>query len=401
MKKILSKGLLLISLFFGVCASDAIQPQKPWTVLVYMAAANDLNPYALLDLQEMMRVGSNDNVNILVYLTLQQDGEEKVTKQLYINKGSMTQVGPDMIRDSGSVETLKEALEWAFVRYPSDHKAIIFWDHGSGDLNRFKKQLSHRGVCYDYDTGNYLTDKDCIDALNWARVTFFKLKRFDIIAFDACLMASLAMAYTLSFNANYMVASQETIPGDGYQYAYLLSPFTKGTLDPLAFAKNMVSAYKQEYTGTLDYTLSATDLREVQSLVYNSNAISDVLTTQLKGKDKTIVKSTIKKCVSSLNCLSFDDGNYIDLCQFYKNLLKNISGLKLSSAMATQFKNTLNTAINLFPTVVKANVKSINYSQANGLSMYFGRYAIEPSYYNLIWTKENPQWLNFLQAYLA
>ncbi len=401
MKKILCKGLLLISVFLGAYASDIIQPKKPWTVLVYMAAANDLNPYAFLDLQEMMKVGSNDNVNILVYLTLQEDGQEKITQQLYVNKGSMTRVAPDSVRDSGDVETLKDALKWAFVTYPSDYKAVILWDHGSGDLNRSGRQLPPRGVCYDYDTGHYLTDEDCLKAFSWARLNFFNLKRFDIIAFDACLMASLAMAYTLSFDADYLVASQETIPGDGYQYAYLFSPFTNGVLDPLSFAKNMISSYKQEYTGTLDYTLSATDLRAVQSLVNNCNAVANVLTTQLKGKNKTTVRSTIKKCVSSLNCLSFDDGNYIDLCQFYKNLLKNISGLKLSSAMANQFKNTLNAAINLFSTVIKANVKSVNYSQASGLSMYFARYAIDPSYYNLIWSKENPQWLNFLRAYLA
>src|SRR5690242_4728448 len=146
MKKMLPKGLLLMSLFFGIFASDSIQPTKPWTVLVYMAAANDLNPYASLDLQEMMKVGSNDNVNILVYLTLHQDGQEKITQQLYVNNGSMTPVAPDSVRDSGSVETLKDALEWAFVNYPSDHTAVIFWDHGSGDLNRSKKQSDRKSV---------------------------------------------------------------------------------------------------------------------------------------------------------------------------------------------------------------------------------------------------------------
>jgi hypothetical protein len=331
---------------------------------------------------------------------LQQDGQQKVTQKLYVNKGSMTQIGSNMVKDSGSVETLKEALEWAFVNYPADHTAVILWDHGSGDLNRSRNELP-RGVCYDYDTGNYLTDRDCLNALAWSRATFLNGRRFDIVAFDACLMASLAMAYTLYLHADYMVASQETIPGDGYQYAYLLNPFTKGTLDPLAFAKQMISAYKQEYIGTLDYTLSATDLRVVQGLVDNCNTVATVLTTQLQSKDKSTVKSTIKKCVSSLNCLSFDQGNYIDLCQFYKNLLKNINGLKLSTAAATQFKDLLNKGINLFTIVIKANVKSSNYSQANGLSMYFARYAIDPSYYDLIWTKYNPQWLNFLQAYLA
>src|SRR4029079_993892 len=113
----------------------------------------------------------------------------------------------------------------------------------------------------------------------------------------------------------YMVASEETIPGDGYQYAYLLTPFIKETLDSLSFAKHMIAAYKQEYAGTWDFTLSATDLNAVKGLVDNCNAVAQVLTTQLKGKNKTTVKSTIKKCVSPSSCLAYDEGAYIDLCQ--------------------------------------------------------------------------------------
>lgn len=392
------KSLLLVSLSLFAYAADAMA-KKPWTFLVYMAAANDLNPFAPLDLNEMMKIGSNANINIVVYLTLQEDGESKVTKKLYINKGSMTQIGDDMVRDSGDVATLQEALEWACVDYPSDHIATVLWDHGSGPLNRSK--LMPRGVCYDFDTGHYLTDRDCLQAFSWARDTLRGGKKFDIIAFDACLLASLEMAYTLSSCADYMVASEETIPGDGYQYAYLLTPFATGILDSLSFAKNMIAAYKQEYTGTMDFTLSATDLNAVKSLVDNCNAVAQFLTTQLKGKNKLAVKSTLKKCVSPSSCLAFDEGSYIDLCQFYKNVLKNISGLKLSTTLASQFKQMLNNGINLFSTIIKANVKSTNYSQANGLTMYFARYAVEPSYYDLYWTEKNPSWLNFLQAYVA
>lgn len=399
MKKMFLKSLLFVSVSLFSCVADAAMAKKPWTFLVYLAAANDLNSFASLDMAEMMKVGSSANINIIVYLTLQEDGKSKVTKKLYINKGSMTQIGSDMVRDSGDVATLQEALQWACVDYPSDRMAVVMWDHGSGPLNRSK--LMSKGVCYDFDTGHYLTDRDCLQAFSWARDTLRGGKKFDIIAFDACLLASLEMAYTLSSCADYMVASEETIPGDGYQYAYLLTPFIKGTLDSLSFAKHMIAAYKQEYTGTWDFTLSATDLNAVKGLVNNCNAIAQVLKTQLKGKDKTTVKSTIKKCVSPSSCLAFDEGTYIDLCQFYKNLLKNISGLKLSSSVATQFKQMLNNGINLFATIIKANVKSSNYSQANGLSMYFARYAIDSSYYDLYWTEKNPSWLNFLQAYVA
>ena len=394
-----SRSLLLLAVFLCASIVHASQAEKSWTFLVYMAAANDLNEFAPLDLQEMMKVGSNDNVNVVVYLTLQEDGQPKVTRKLYINQGSMTQIDDDMVRDSGDVATLEEALQWACTNYPSDHFAVVLWDHGSGPLNR--SQFLSKGVCYDYDTGNYLTDRDCLQAFSWARDTLRGGKKLDIIAFDACLLASLEMAYTLSSCADYMVASEETIPGDGYQYAYLLNPFISGTIDSLSFAKQMVSAYKQEYTGTMNYTLSATDLNTVSSLVDNANAIAQILTMQLKGKNKVTVKSTIKKCVSTVNCLSFDQGTYIDLCQFYKNLLNNISGLKLSTAAAAQCKQLLNTGISLFSSIIKANVKSINYSQANGLSMYFARNAIDSSYPNLYWTQNNPQWLNFLTAYLS
>lgn len=401
MKRFFKRILLSIVAFFCVINTYAAMVKKPWTFFVYMAAANDLNPYASLDLQEMMKVGSNQNVNIIVYLTLQEDGKPKVTKKLYINKGSMTQIGTDMVRDSGDPSTLTEALQWACIDYPSDYMAVVLWDHGSGPLNRSNMKMPSKGVCYDYDTENYLTDRDCLQAFAWARDTLRSGKKFDIIAFDACLLASLEIAHTLSSCADYMVASEETIPGDGYQYAYLLKPFLTGTLNSLSFAQQMVKAYKQEYTGTMDYTLSATDLNTVKLLVDNCNAVARVLTTQLKGKNKATVKSTIKKCISSYNCVSFSEGDYIDLRQFYKNLLKNISGLKLSSSLVSQFKQLLNTGIGLFTKVIKANVMSTNYSSVGGLSIYFSRYTIDPSYYGLYWTEQNPAWLNFLEAYLS
>lgn len=399
MTKRLLKALFLINASFFIFMADAAI-KKPWTFLVYLAAANDLNPFASLDLKEMMQVGSNANVNIIVYLTLQQDGQPKVTKKLYIEKGSMTQIGDSMVRDSGDVATLQEALQWACIDYPSDRIAVVMWDHGSGPLNRTINVIPPKGVCYDYDTGSYLTDRDCLQAFSWARDVLRAGKKFDIIAFDACLLASLEMAYTLSSCANYMVASEETIPGDGYQYAYVLNQFATKNPDPLSFAKLMVSAYKQEYIGTMDYTLSATDLNALKPLVDNCNAVAQILKTQLQGKNRTTVKSTIKKCISS-NCPSFDDGIYVDLCKFYKNLSNNVSGLKLSSSIAYQFKQLLNKGIQLFTQVIKANVTSTNHSSAGGLSIYFPRYSIDPSYYGLYWTQQNPNWLSFLEAFVS
>lgn len=398
MIKGLWKGLLIVSASFFVYMAEAVA-QKPWTFLVYMAAANDLNPYALLDLQEMMQVGSNANINVIVYLTLHEDGQQKYTAKLSIENGSIVQIGDRMVRDSGDVATLQEALQWACVDYPSDYIAVVLWNHGSGPLNR-SMMLENKGVCYDFDTDNYLTDRDCLRAFSWARDSLRGGRKFDIIAFDACLLGSIEMAYALSPCADYMVASEETIPADGYEYAYVLRQFATKNLDPLSFAQLMVSAYKQEYTGTSDYTLSAVDLNVLQPLVNNCNAVAQILTTQLMGNNRTAVRAALKKCINTNNCPSFDQGVYIDMSQFYKNVLKNISGLKLSKSVVNQFKQLLNNGLRLLSNTIKANVTSTNYSKVGGLSVYFSRYSLDPSYYGLYWTEHNPNWLNFLEAFL-
>lgn len=400
MNKFCLKYLFFISASFFIMECAAVA-QKPWTFLVYIAAANDLNQRALVDLEEMMHAGSNQNVNVIVYVTLHEEGQPKQTRKLYVNKGSVTQIGESMMRDSGHMATLVEALQWATVDYPSEHIAVVVWNHGSGPLNRSKKLLPCKGVCYDFDTSHYLTDRDCLRAFSWIRDMVRGGKKFDIIAFDAGLLASLEMAYTLSSCADYMVASEGVIPDDGYRYAYILNQCATKVINPLSFAQLMVRAYNQEHDDTIDYVLSATDLNACSVLVENCNAVAQILAYQLKGKNGVAVKAALKRCTNGNNCPAFDHGIYIDLCQFYRNMLKSIAALQLSQSIEEPFRELLMNGIKLFPTVIKAHVASKNYKQVGGLSIYFSRYSLDPSYYGLYWTENNPNWLRFLEAYLT
>ena len=399
MKKHIKKCLFFISAFsvFSVYPAQ----NKPWTFLVYMAAANDLNSCALLDLQEMMQAGSNSNVNIIVYLTLQEDGQSKETKKLYVEKGFLTQIGPTMVRDSGDVATLMEALQWAYSDYPSDNIAVVLWDHGPGPSDKFRYRRSFKGVCYDFDTGNYLTDRDCLQAFSWGCDILRGGKKYDIIACDACLLASVEMAYTFSSCADYFVAPEGVIPGDSYRYAHILNQCGMQLYDSFSFAKCMVGTSNDEYYGMSDYTLSVMDLNALQPLIDNVNAVAQVLSSHLKGKNYTVVKTAIKKAVNINNCPSFDNGIYIDMLQFYKNLLKHSAALQLSKTIAQQFQQVLVSGIAILSTLIKANVTSASFKNAGGLSIYFSRYSIDPSYYGLYWTEKNPNWLNFLEAFLG
>ena len=63
-------------------------PDRPvlakWTVMVYMAADNNLDRAALKDIAEMAKVGSNEKVNILVQLDREADQK---TRRFFITRG--------------------------------------------------------------------------------------------------------------------------------------------------------------------------------------------------------------------------------------------------------------------------------------------------------------------------
>lgn len=397
MKQTIFFRILFLSLIFLVTSAQSAN--KSWTFLVYLAGANDLDSFIQQNMNQMMAVGSNDKINILVYLSTHFAGQNKETKKLYVNKGSVTQYGATEVRDSGSVETLKDALAWA-ATFPSDNIAVVMWDHGSGTLNKSPIQSYNRGVCYDFDTGHYLTDRDLLSAFSWGRDTLRQGKRYDIVAFDACLMASLEIAFTLSSCANYLVSSEDTIPGAGYDYNRVLNMFNTKTLTPVAFATRMVAAYKEAYAFATDFTLSAVDLQSLNGFIGNLSAVSQFLAQQLKGKNKTTVKNVIKKCISPSACLCFNYV-YVDLLQFYKNLSNNVASLKLKTTERAAFKVMLSNGIAMFPNFVVANAKSNSFNQAGGLTIYFDSRFIDASYAKLFWTDINGWWLQLLRAYLV
>lgn len=396
MKKHSSLFIIRVLILSFIVFSIDAAVKKPWTFLVYLAAANDLNSYSDLDIDEMMKIGSGPNVNVIVYLT-QGYNEPKSTKRLYINKNSITQIGSTTAEDSGSVETLKRALAWANNDYPSDNICVVMWNHGSGPLNRARKDACQRGVCYDFDTNHFLTDGDCRSAFSWGMNSLRGGKKYDIIAYDACLMAGIETAYTLADCANYLVASQETIPGDGYQYSYVLDDLVSGVPTPRDFARSMVLAYDQEYNDPVDFTLSAIDLSQIKPLVLDMNKLSKMLTTALGNKK---VAKTVKNYIKKSKTLVFDEGTFADLYNLLFNLGTYASNLGFSTTDTNTFKVLVTSCCTKIQSMVFAKVSSKNYKKAGGLSVYLPTYVVEVSYADLYWSTYS-NWLGFLRAYVG
>lgn len=186
----------------NACTLNAHQAGRAaWTVLVYMNAASNLQPDSLINIAQMVSVGSNANLNIVVQwkqttsaaqyftsVTPQTTPSFIGTRRYYLKKhsqadinaiapagidtsanivGNTTVLDADRLADPptntlsdqgnptadmGKYQTLKDFVQWGAKTYPADHLCVVIWDHGSGALNvvnrsaRYGSALKSRGV---------------------------------------------------------------------------------------------------------------------------------------------------------------------------------------------------------------------------------------------------------------
>ena len=190
--------------------------ESGWTIMVYLCGSDleSSGGLASLNLEEMCSAVLPEDVNVLVETggtsTWYWDGiETDVLGRYQVMDGSLEEAETVELASMGDPSTLTGFIQWGIETYPSEHYGLILWDHGGGNAD---------GVCYDelYD-GDNLTLPELGSALNDTGVTL------DFIGFDACLMASFETAKVISGFGYYMVASEETEPGQGWDYESMLN----------------------------------------------------------------------------------------------------------------------------------------------------------------------------------
>lgn len=413
--------------------------KKEWTILVYMAADNDLRRFAVRNIQQMTTVGSNVRFNVLVHLDI-KSGKDKVSEFYYIEKDKVTElkVYPDEIlpMDSGNPQTLLEFCKHAITGFPANHYMLVAWNHGTGTINprhgRFinpsllfsfnpltnKLELDRsvayldlvaeeignlRGVCWDDTTGNYLSNEILANTLQMVCKKYLNEKPFDIIGFDACLMSMVEVASLLKNCGNIVIGSQEVELGTGWHYALMLMRFSQSTPSPEEFAKHIVSSYQRAYNNiTNDYTLSAIRLSVVQQLEQNINCVAALLNQLLKNPEtKEMTRDIIKQSRDPRMCTHFDEPSYIDWFNLYENLEKNINSHRdfFAAGMFEDLQKYLYERHDIVRSLIVAHVAGKNLINSRGISIYFPFNTIHASYQANEFFKANA-WGRFLQHYI-
>ncbi len=200
---------------------------KEWTVMVFINGKNDLEPFGLQDINEMERVGSNAGLNIVVELG--QMSTNRMQRYLVTRDSDTARVSSRLLGDASGIDmgdpaAVREFVLWAERRFPARKYMLILWDHGSGWLkgNPVEEGGEGKGISDDFLTGHNISTPQ-LGRL--ARDIEAGGGRVDLLAMDACLMQMAEVAYEFKDSrVQYIAASQEIEPGDGYPYDRWLAP---------------------------------------------------------------------------------------------------------------------------------------------------------------------------------
>lgn len=424
----------------------SIVAKKPWTLMIYMAADNDLSYFAWKNLKQMELIGSNHNINIIVQLNIPGNN---TTKRYLIEKGKKRALNTFLSNvkeklNSGSYQTLIDFFEWGVKNFPADNYGLFAWNHGTGDIeprfgrainpadlfylnptdNKFEidrgisyvtliyseayrhfKNDGKRGICFDDSFKSYISNYDLKIALSEIHNRILQGKKIGIIGFDACLMAMIGVSSVCKDYAEYFVGSQELEYGAGWKYDEVLEPFNHQALTPKDFAQHIVASYEKAYQKYInDYTLSAMDLRFHNQLEENINNLANTLIQALSNQQGRKVSDTLRKCKSTQYCTCFDEPSYIDLGDFYINLSQHVNHIilqnkDLEKTIQIKLSQLLTEGLLILKKLIIENKVGPKLKRAQGISIYFPEHTIISSYAKSPFALNN-QWIKLLNKYI-
>jgi hypothetical protein len=278
-------------------ADAAPDTRAAWTVLVYMAADNNLEKYAIDDLNEMLAASIADDVNLLVQIDratgLYELGVGGVanwqsTKRFRVRKGALEELKDLGETDTGDPAELSKFVDWGFTSYPAHHRMLVLWNHGN----------AWQGYGGDDDSEHdKLSQSEIEEAISGGLETS-GVESVDLMGFDACLMSTFVSATSMHAFTRYYVASEEFEPGHGWDYTALLG-YLSSHLDTSAvdLGNAIVETFFEQARKEkkyFDVTLNLLDLDQAEAVRLAFDALVNALTQNLDRAKTNLAKARAK-----------------------------------------------------------------------------------------------------------
>jgi hypothetical protein len=433
-----------------------------WTVMIYMNGDNNLDPFALLDFEEMAKVKYDSRVNVVLQLdrrrlpgNIKETNEKWSETRRFLMRQNLRPTRSDSLQafneesNMGDPRTLASFVNWARTDFPAERYMLVIWSHGDGwrrpisedsyfeepktaarahqhvvaeaeeilragelsdsklaSLNLILTSLEPHFRTISEDETSYSDKLYVREIQDSLEQIFGKRGMLDVIGFDACLMQMIETGYAMRRVAHVMVGSEELEPSEGWRYdGWLQALADNPNMDGRVLSKIMVEAYKDTYQ--LDEpatTLSAINLsdKRMSRLAAGVSLLAKELMIRLDNELPAIKEARE-------NCKVFaPDRRYhgIDLHRFCSQLDR--------PGVSTQLRTRAKAVMTLIDSLVIKNYAGKMRQDkfgSRGLAIYFPAnnevYQLDP--YRDAYTDNNEAhvvlfvkeqlWDNFLQAY--
>jgi hypothetical protein len=365
-----------------------------WTLLIYMAADNDLEPLANANLKAMAKVELPPEVNVIV----QVDRPSQVTNRYWIRSRKVELLDSMPGIDTGDPANLRAFIDWGTGTFPSRYTGLVVWNHGGGWDNpkvddSAKRRLRRRPLpnngtrlAIDDSAGDFLSDQEFREALETSAAG-----KVDILACDACLMGMLEIAYEMRNVATYFVASELIMPAPGWPYRAVLKELAeRPDMSPRAFAQAIVETYAVHCDPKATATLAAVDLRRVEAWARGVDRVAREAGRLLKTEPNRQRVTEARK-----NMLETSDPEYLDFGDCLRTLARPFE-------TDAAFMQAAKAALENFKAAVLAVGTTATAKNYSGWSIFFPKPEAKflAAYGSLAFGQRH-RWGGFLRAFLG
>lgn len=373
--------------------------QAVWTVMVFMNGDNDLEEWALGDMNELEQVGSTDEVNFIVQMDRspdysRADGNWTGSRRFRAEADSDTRVvgSPTLVdlgeTDSGEAQTVIDFANWTIENYPADHYALIMWDHGWG-WTLTSDTEPKKGISWDESAHSDISPAkgemlEIVDAVS-AGIG----GKLDLLGMDACIMGNWEIAQQVRDDVSVYLASQDYEGTDGYDYAGMVDLIE----DPHMDAATLAASVALHFHEIPDSTMSAVDLTKMDALTLALDGVANAL---LLSADPEAMLNTAASEAQGFDGQASLDHDLADMMDHLAAMDPAAEGA--DPATAEIVAAALVTRAALDDAMIVNYTLGGSVKNANGLSLYSPlRARLDRSWFDATWAAETT-WGDFLEA---
>ena len=363
---------VLLLLLLGSCSSDDPVPLKEAPhklVFVYMVADNNLDYFAVQDLNEMEAAfPKNTKDKLVVYVDRGRNGRPSHPYLMEINHDKTDAIISPILRsfpeqNSADAQVFHSVLKEVFDYYKNENfsaRGLVLWSHGNAWLPNGVSILTNRDKLLEEEEQiksfglDNVPETSNMDIKKLAKV--LGNYHFEFLLFDACFMSSIEVIYELRNTADYLIASPTEILSNGFPYQHVVPLFFQKKAAPRQIAKRFYTYYNGKKGLLRSASVAVIKMDELENL---KNRIYD-FSVALSAKQPRVLH---KKKVLQLD--RFDGAWIYDLRDFLQKTALANDLTKEYKKIMSQWPKTL-----IYEDNTPFMVKTVDLARCHGISTY-------------------------------